>query len=906
MALPLLASCGKGGVEIEIMNPSKSDRTAELAEVDLATLKSDLSLEEGETFVLKGADGKELPYQITYDGKVVFSVQLKAGEKISVVFQKGTPAPVDAVASGKVYTERYDDLSWENDKVGFRAYGPGLERSDEWVNGKMYGYDLFPKRGTDRPVLDLLYGPELALGQVDHYRELVKTDPARAKELRAQKSYHVDHGYGMDCYAVGPTLGAGTTALVDNGKILFPECYETCEILDKGPLRFTVRLAFKATPITYETEMVAAEGEAPVKKQVTDTVREVRLITLDAGSYLNKTVVVYEGLSRNMPLIAGVAVRDNDGEMHTGIDRKYISYVAPTNVDPSVAGTGVDNGNLFLGHVYAQPASETRMEHYDFNGQDFKHFVAESTYAKDSKGFTYWWGFGWDKSDVKNIEDWNTYLKSFSAGVGTPLKVKAKEGFIESIFSYIIGLGAAVMMPVIFTILGLCIGIKFSKALKSGLLVGVGFVGLSVVTALLTSSLGPVLEAVVLKYDLQLNVFDMGWPSAASVAYNTSVGAFIIPVCLLVNIIMLLTKTTRTVNIDLWNYWHFAFIGAIVYFAMDHSLLWGFFAAVVCYIITLVLADATSKKFQKFYDGMDGISIPQPFCQGFVPFAWLINKCLDWIPGFNKLHIDAEGMKKKFGLLGEPLFLGILVGAIIAAFSYKGWSDIVNHIPQILGLGIKMGAVMELIPRITSLFIEGLKPISEATKELIGKKFKGAAGLNIGMSPALVIGHPATLVVSLLLIPVTLLLAVFLPGNEFLPLASLAGMFYVFPLILPITKGNVLKTFIIGLIMMVGGLYMVTNLAPYFTLAAQDVYAVTGDAAVAIPNGFSGGALDFASSPLAWIIFHLTHSFKWVGVVILVLVTSFLMVLNRRAIVKYQKELAENENGGAASDKKEE
>ena len=62
---------------------------------------------------------------------------------------------------------------------------------------------------------------------------------------------------------------------------------------------------------------------------------------------------------------------------------------------------------------------------------------------------------------------------------------------MEQVFGYIIGLGAAVMMPIIFTILGVCIGIKFSKALKSGLLVGVGFVGLSVVTALLTSSLGP-------------------------------------------------------------------------------------------------------------------------------------------------------------------------------------------------------------------------------------------------------------------------------------------------------------------------------------------------------------------------------------------------------------------------------
>ena len=459
---------------------------------------------------------------------------------------------------------------------------------------------------------------------------------------------------------------------------------------------------------------------------------------------------------------------------------------------------------------------------------------------------------------------------------------------MESVFSYIIGLGAAVMMPILFTILGVCIGIKFSKALKSGLYVGVGFVGLSVITALLTSSLGPALSNVVEIYGLQLKVFDMGWPAAASVAYNTSVGAFIIPVCLGINILMLLTKTTRTVNIDLWNYWHFAFIGAVVYFASD-SILWGFFAAIICYIITLILADYTADRFQSFYDNVEGISVPQPFCQGFVPFALVINKLLDKIPGFDKLEIYAEGMKTKFGLLGEPLFLGVLVSAGIGALSCESGKELVDKIPYVLGLGIKMGAVMELIPRITSLFIEGLKPISDATRELIAKKFKGAAGLNIGMSPALVIGHPATLVVSLLLIPVTLALAVILPGNEFLPLASLAGMFYVFPLILPITKGNVFKSFVIGLVILAVGLYFVTDLAPYFTQAAHDVYAKTQDAAVNIPAGFEGGSLDFASSPLSWVIFHLTYSLKWIGAGVLVLLTLFLMVLNRRAIIKYQK-----------------
>ena len=449
---------------------------------------------------------------------------------------------------------------------------------------------------------------------------------------------------------------------------------------------------------------------------------------------------------------------------------------------------------------------------------------------------------------------------------------------MEAVFSYIIGLGAAVMMPIIFTILGVCIGIKFGKALKSGLLVGVGFVGLSVITGLLTDSLGEPLKKVTEIYGLSLGIFDMGWPAAASVAYNTSVGAFIIPVCLAVNIVMLLTKTTKTVNIDLWNYWHFAFIGAVVYFACG-NIWWGFFAAIICYIITLIMADLTADKFQKYYDGMEGISIPQPFCQGFVPFAVVINKVLDKIPGFDKLNIDAEGMKKKFGIMGEPLFLGVIVGCAIGALACKDGEELVNGIPGILGLGIKMGAVMELIPRITSLFIEGLKPISEATRELIARKFKNSAGL-LGLF----------CLAGVVLIPVVLFLSVVLPGNQFLPLASLAGMFYLFPAVLPITKGNVLKTFIVGLVALIVGLYFVTNLAPFFTEAATDVYVKTQDAAVRIPEGFQGGALDFASSIFSWVIFHLTYSFKYIGAGILVLFTMGMMYLNRVRIIKASRQ----------------
>lgn len=476
---------------------------------------------------------------------------------------------------------------------------------------------------------------------------------------------------------------------------------------------------------------------------------------------------------------------------------------------------------------------------------------------------------------------------------------------MEQVFSYIISFGASVMMPILFTIIGLCIGMNFGKALKSGLFVGVGFVGLGVVTALLTTNFNGPLSSISDFYHLQLNVFDMGWPAAAAVAYNTAIGALIIPVCLGINFLMLITKTTRTVNIDLWNYWHFAFIGAVAYFVMGESLAWGYFAAIVCYIITLVCADLTAEKFQKYYD-LEGISIPQPFCQSFMPFAIVLNKALDKIPGFRHLDVDAEGLKKKFGELGDPLVLGVIVGALIALFGeaghITGFDAYVKEmqaadasatatdatmaiVKSVLSLGVIMGAVMELIPRITRLFIDGLMPISEKTKELVNKKFNGKK-VYIGMSPALVIGHSTTLVVSLFLIPTILALAVFLPGNQFLPLASLAGMFYLFPIVLPYTKGNVVKTFVIGLVALVLGLYFVTDMAPDFTKAAASVYAATGDKSAHIPDGFSGGALDFASSLFGWVIYKLTCYVEYVGPAILVAITVALMLFNRRRIVR--------------------
>lgn len=442
------------------------------------------------------------------------------------------------------------------------------------------------------------------------------------------------------------------------------------------------------------------------------------------------------------------------------------------------------------------------------------------------------------------------------------------------VIDYIMSLGASVMMPILFTIFGIILGLGVSKSLRAGISVGIGFVGLSVITKLLADNLGPAVNQMVDIYDLNLKVLDIGWPAAAAVAYGTQVGAIVIPLGLLVNIIMLLTRTTNTVNIDLWNYWHFAFIGSIVSIATN-SFVWGLFAVVVTVAITLVSADLSQGKFEEFYgEEMKGISIPQAFCVGFIPFAIATDWIIERIPGLRKIDLDAKKMQEKFGIIGEPLFLGIIVGVglgFIAQYS----------IAQSLSLGITMSAVMVLIPKITGQFIEGLNPISKRSQLLIGSKLKGGRQLNIGMTPALVIGHPVTLVCSLLLVPIILFLSILIPGNKFLPLASLSGLIYIFPLVLPYTKGNVLRSMITGILTLVTGILFATSLSKIFTAAVNIV-----DASL-IPQGTTAVAsIDFAASPFSWIIYQLITNLGIIGAAILGIATILFAVFNRSRITK--------------------
>lgn len=386
-------------VTVTVTNPLAMERSNEMVEVSMETVTDRLGLADTAQIVVLNADGQQVPYQITYDGKVIFPAAIAAGGTATYTIQTGTPEAFDVKACGRCYPERMDDMAWENDLVAFRAYGPALQAKGE----RGFGYDLFTKYNTTEPILEAMYAKELDKETLVKIAELKKTDPKAAAELSRERSYHIDHGYGMDCYAVGPTLGAGVAALMVNDSIIYPWCYKNQEILDNGPLRFTVKLEF--TPLT-------VKGDS--------TVVETRLITLDAGSHLNKTAVSYSNLKETLPIVAGIVLHEPDGAVVADAANGYITYVDPT--------TGPDNGKIFMGAAVPAVVKDAKTvlfsekEKKERNNAD-GHVLAVSDYEPGSE-YVYYWGFAWDKADIKTADAWNRYMADFAQKVRNPLTVK--------------------------------------------------------------------------------------------------------------------------------------------------------------------------------------------------------------------------------------------------------------------------------------------------------------------------------------------------------------------------------------------------------------------------------------------------------------------------------------------------
>jgi PTS system galactitol-specific IIC component len=204
---------------------------------------------------------------------------------------------------------------------------------------------------------------------------------------------------------------------------------------------------------------------------------------------------------------------------------------------------------------------------------------------------------------------------------------------------------------------------------------------------------------------------------------------------------------------------------------------------------------------------------------------------------------DMDAIQRRFGVFGEPVVLGLVIGLVLGFVGYvlPGNMPLRDGIIKTLFVGMELAAVMVLLPRMVAILMEGLIPISEAAREFMQKRFPGRE-IHIGLDSALLIGHPASITASLVMVPIVIVLALILPGNRFLPFADLPVFPFLFAMMAPLTRGNVGRMIIIGTLASVMGLYMGSWMAPYMTeAAAQAGFAAPEGAALisAVGDGWS-------------------------------------------------------------------
>ena len=359
-----------------------------------------------------------------------------------------------------------------------------------------------------------------------------------------------------------------------------------------------------------------------------------------------------------------------------------------------------------------------------------------------------------------------------------------------SAFKALIDAGSYVMLPIIITIIGLIFRLPLSKAFKSGITITCGFVGINLLVNLLKSAVSPAASAMVTNFGLNLDVTDVGWGAISSITWASPIVAFLVFEILGINILMLVLKATKTMDVDIWNYHHMMIAGILVFYVTD----W------------------TAPLIEHFF-GIPDVTLPTISYTSSIIVAAPLNWVIDRIPGLNKLNFSIKSVQKYLGVFGDPMMLGLILGIAMGGLA-------LFPVDKAFLTGVNVAAVMVLMPKMTAMFVEGLMPISAAAQKLTSEKF-GGNGLSIGLDAAVVVGNPEVITTALIMIPVTILMAFILPGNRMMPLADLAVVTFRVALVVALCRGNVFRSILISIPVRAAILDAGTFAAPYLTGLAQ-------------------------------------------------------------------------------------
>lgn len=380
-------------VEITVSNPTDVQRQ-ELIEINISDISKKLKQDASSSYIIKNKRGQQVGFQTTHDGKLLIDASVRPHGVAYFYVTTGFKQPQKVFTTGALYKIRKDDIAWENDRCAYRVYGPALQRTGE----RSFGTDIWVKNTPDTVVYDR-YIKDMN-GNILGDKLEKEGRKAEADSVDLATSFHLDHGNGLDAYRVGATLGLGAPALMVGDSLAFPYCYKDYEILDNGPLRFTVSLTYNPSTIGKDKNVI-----------------EHRIISLDKGSNFNKMIVWYEGLKHAAPFATGVVVHEEDTTSLI-IDKTYVAYADPTD------DVERNNSQLYVAALFPNGISQTKFHPFTHRHDGATgHALGILNQLKENQRFTYYFGAAWSKYDIRSFNEWKLRIEEYMNALKTPLTV---------------------------------------------------------------------------------------------------------------------------------------------------------------------------------------------------------------------------------------------------------------------------------------------------------------------------------------------------------------------------------------------------------------------------------------------------------------------------------------------------
>ncbi|MGY3748770.1 PTS galactitol transporter subunit IIC [Vagococcus acidifermentans] len=431
--------------------------------------------------------------------------------------------------------------------------------------------------------------------------------------------------------------------------------------------------------------------------------------------------------------------------------------------------------------------------------------------------------------------------------------------------------GAAIFVPVMLFFVAKALKIKTSKAFSSALYAGVGLTGFTLILNSYTPIISEVVQKMIDQTGINLPVFDVGWQATSIVAYATDIGMIYIVIALVLQTALFFLKWTDVFQpSDLWNNYSYMVWGSMVYLSTGNMFL-GLGVMILLNMYSLLLSDLLARRWSTYYSYPRSTIIAMHNIEPTI-FGMIMDPIWNKL-GLHKVRLNPQTLQKRLGFLGEPISLGLFLGLFLGVLGNLSTLGELASWGQIANVAISTSAVMAIFPRIAGIFAQAFAPISQAASKSARKSDQGEREWYLGVNDATGYGEPATLISGIILIPLMVVMAMVLPGNETLPIVDLLALPYMVQGLIAISNGNIVKTVLNGVIWFSLGLYMCTYTAPLFT-------EIAGSVGITLPAGaLLITSFNILGKPLFGLVFlaFLSQSPLWIALTVIVYLVVYVV-----------------------------